>query len=210
MRRVMLAAVAAVPVVLLAIAGCSSSSSSTIPAAMHGTETLSAEVTGSAAAANFNSGSNAPLDFPEGTFAGPVATTVKPFALKGNSDVGNVTWATPAGTVTVFHKAAPGYTNNNTAPPPATWVKTGTTCGFTATFSKGTFAYVPGKSTGEFARLSGTGTYLVTAQGSAPLKSGKTACSFLTIGKITGSGAEIKFTATAPVTLKPASATPAA
>ena len=188
---------------------CTSSSSSTIPAVTHGTETLTATVTGADAAANLNSNSNAPLTFPEGTWAGPVATTLKPFSLGGNTNQGDASWTTPAGRSTVFHKSAPGYTNQN-APPPATWKKTGTTCGFTATFSKGAFSFLPAKSTGEFARLTGTGTYVVTAQGSAALKSGDSgkACSFLTISKITDSGAEIHFTATAPVTLKPETATP--
>ena len=196
--------------VALTAAACTSSSSSTIPAVTHGTETLTATVTGADAAANLNSGSSAPLNFPEGTWNGPVATTLKPFSLGGgNTNQGNTSWTTPAGRSTVFHKNGPGYTNQN-APPPATWKKTGSTCGFTATFSKGAFSFLPAKSTGEFARLSGTGTYILTAQGSAPLKSGDSAkaCSFLTIGKITDSGAEIHFTATAPVTLKPETATP--
>lgn len=191
----------------LATAACSSSSSSSTPAApLTGTETLTAEVTGSAAAANFNSNSNAPLDFPEGTWTGPVATSIKPFALTGNSNAAaDVLWATPDGSVTVYHSAnqAPGASNPN-SPPPATWTKTGTDCTFSATFSKGAFMYVPSKSTGTWARLSGTGTYLVVAQGTAPLASGKTTCSFTTIGKVADSGAKITFTATAPVTLKPA------
>lgn len=195
----------AVALALLLAAACSSSSSSSKPAApLTGTETLSATVTGAAAAANLNnSNSSAPLDFPEGVWDGLVNTTVKPFALGGNSNAGNVHWATPAGTVTVYHASAPGYTSQN-APPPATWVKTGTDCTAHATLSKGTFALVPAQSTGEFARLSGTGSYALVAQFTAPLTAGKTVCSFSDIGKITDNGALIAFTATAPATLKPA------
>jgi len=192
----------------LTTAACSSSSSSTPAAPTTGTETLNAVLTGSAAAANLNSSSNAPLTFPEATWEGLIATTLKPFAL-GGGNAGDVHWATPAGTTTVYHAPAKGFTNEN-APPPVTWTKSGTDCTFSGPASKGTFAYVPSKSTGEFARLSGTGTYLLTVQGTAPFKSGDAskACSFATIGSVTDSGAKFDFTATAPVTLKPETATP--
>jgi hypothetical protein len=209
LRRTTLAAIAAALVIPLAAAACSSSSSSSSPAApTTGTETLTATVTGSAAAANLNnSNTNAPLDFPEAVWTGLIATSLKPFTLGGNGNApGDVHWATAAGTSTVYHAPAAGYTNSN-APPPATWVKTGTDCSAHSTFSKGSFAYVPSKSTGEFARLSGSGTYTLIAQFTAPLMPGKTTCSFATIGKIVDSGAKIVFTGTAPATLKPASAT---
>lgn len=195
--------------VSITAAACTSSSSSTIPQMTHGTEIMTAEVTGSAAAANLNSSSNnAPLDFPDGvTWTGPVETSLKPFALGGPNN-GSAHWATPAGTLSVYHQSAPGYSNNNNQPPPATWTKTGTTCGFSTTFDKGAFRYVPGQSTGTWKRVTGTGTYLLTAQGSAPLKSGKTTCTFDNIGKVSDSGALIKFTATAPITLAPETATP--
>jgi len=193
-------------VVLIVTAACSSSSS-TPAQPKTGTETLNAVVTGAEAAANLNSNSNAPLSFPEGTWAGLIATTLKPFSLGGgNANQGDASWTTPAGRSTVFHKNAPGYSNNSA--PPVTWAKSGADCTGHATFSKGAFQFLPGKSTGEFARLTGTGTYLVTAQFTAPLKSGKTTCTFATIGKITDSGAKIDFTATAPATLKPETATP--
>ena len=206
MRRSPATLFAAAAAAAIALAGCSSSSSSSTPAApMTGTETLNAVVTGSAAAANLNSTNpNAPLDFPEATWTGPIATTLKPFAL-GSGNAGDVHWATPAGTTTVYHAPAKGFTNEN-APPPVTWTKSGTDCAFSGPASKGVFSYVPSKSTGEFARLSGTGTYLLTVQGVAPLKSGDAskACSFATIGAIRDDGAKFDFTATAPVTLKPA------
>ena len=187
----------------LTAAGCSSSSSTTPAQPTTGTETLNAVVTGSAAAANLNSNSNAPLTFPEGTWTGLIATSLKPFALGGgNANAGDAHWATPAGTSTVYHKNAPGFTNNST--PPVTWVKNGTDCSGSATFSKGTFSFLPKNSTGEFARLTGTGTFTVTAQFTAPLASGKTTCAFQNIGKIIDNGAKIDFTATAPAVLKPA------
>jgi hypothetical protein len=205
-----LPAVTAALILSLAAAACSSSSSSSKPAQpVSGTETLNAVVTGSAAAANFNnSNPNAPLDFPEMTWTGLIATSVKPFTLGGNSNKGNAHWATPAGTSTVYHAAAAGYTNSNGPPPGAHWTKSGTDCTFSVVFSKGTFQFLPAMSTGEFARLSGTGTYAVTAQGTAPLTAGKTTCSFPNIGNVIDSGAKIDFTATAPAILKPASASP--
>ena len=210
MRRTRLAAVAVALAIPLAAAACSSSSSSSSPAApMTGTETLNAVVTGSAAAANLNnSNPNAPLDFPEAVWTGPVATTLKPFTLGGSANKGYVHWATPAGTVTVYHASAPGYGSSNAPPPGVIWTKHGTECSFSVAFDKGTFAYVPAQSTGTWARLSGTGSYAVTAQGTAPLASGKTTCAFPNLGKFTDSGAKIDFTATAPATLKPESATP--
>ena len=207
MRRSPATLFAAAAAAAIALAGCSSSSSSSTPAApMTGTETLTATAAGSQAAANLNNpNNNAPIDFPEATWTGPVATTLKPFALGGNSNKGDVHWATPAGTVTVYHASAPGYANPNAPPPGVAWTKNGTDCTFAVTFDKGTFTYVPSQSTGEFARLSGSGSYAVHAQGTAPLTSGKTTCSFPNIGNVTDSGAKIDFTATAPVTLKPAS-----
>lgn len=177
--------------------------------AQTGTETLTAIDTGAQAAANLNSNSNAPLTFPEGAnWTGLITTSLKPFSLGGNSAKGNAHWATPDGTTTVYHASAAGFTNPN-APPPASathWVKSGTDCSLTVTFSKGTFQFLQAMSTGKFAQLSGTGTYTVTAQGVAPLKSGDTSkpCSFATIGNIKDGGAKIDFTATAPAILHPA------
>jgi hypothetical protein len=202
-RPIMLAALAAV-----ALATACSSSSSSTATAQTGTETLTAVVTGSEAASQLNSNSNAPLTFPEGTWTGLIATTLKPFSLGGNSVKGTAHWATPDGTTTVYHAAAAGFTNNN-APPPASathWVKSGTDCSLTVTFSKGTFQFLPAQSTGKFAQLSGTGTYTVVVQGVAPLKSGDASkpCGFNTIGNIKDGGAMITFTATAPAVLHPA------
>lgn len=190
----------------MAIALACSSSSSTPAAPKTGTETLHAEVTGADAAANLNSNSNAPLTFPEGTWTGLISTSIKPFSLGGGSaSQGDAHWATPDGTSTVFHKDAPGFTSNSA--PPVKFTKNGSECTGDATFSKGAFQFLPGKSTGEFARLSGTGTYIATAHFTAPVKSGKT-CAFASLGKISDTGARIDFTATAPATLKPETATP--
>jgi hypothetical protein len=194
----------------LAVAACSSSSSSTpkssstgsASASKSGTETLTAAVTGSAAAANLNnSNPNAPLNFTKAVWTGPVATSVAPFVLGGDGNKpGDVTWTTPAGKVTVYHAPAAGYTNNN-APPPAVWTKSGTTCHFTSTFSKGSFHYVSG--TGQFAGATGgTGSYVLTAVGSAPLDAGKTVCSFPNVGNVTADGAAITFVATGPLAVK--------
>jgi hypothetical protein len=192
-----------------AVAGCSSSSSSTAaakatPSTMTGTQTLTAIVTGSAAAANLNStSSTAPLKFPEAVWAGPVNTTVKPFTLPGNGGNGaaTVTLVTPVGSAKVHHSAnqVPGANNPN-QPPPATWSKSGTTCYFTTTFSKGTGTFLGG--TGKFAGATGTFTYLVSAQGYVPLKSGQTKCGFTTTGNVENNGAKISFLVSGPLTVK--------
>ena len=197
---------------VLAIAGCTSSSSSTAkaktsaPVTTSGTETLTAVAAGAAAAANLNNNSsNAPLTFPEGVWTGPVAVTVKPFTLPGNGGNGaaTVTLDTPAGNATVHHSAneAPGASNPN-EPPPATWSKAGKTCYFVTTFSKGTVTFESG--TGKFAGATSAaaGTYLVTAQGYAPLKSGDTKCSFTTTSPVEDNGAQVKFTASFPIKVK--------
>jgi len=196
---------------VLAIAGCSSSSTSTakaktsVPATTSGTETLTAVTTGAPAAANLNSSSNAPLTFPHGIWTGPVAVTVTPFTLPGSggSDgnaAATVTLDTPAGNVTVHHSAnqAPGASNTN-APPPATWSLAGKTCWFTTTFSKGTVQFLSGTGKFKGATSPAPGTYLVTAQGYAPLKSGQTKCGFNTTGPVEDDGAQIKFVAAFPL-----------
>jgi hypothetical protein len=183
-------------------AACSSSSSSSGP--MSGTETISAVVSGSEAASQLNSNSNAPLTFPTGTWTGVVATSISPFTLGGGpASSGFGHWATPEGTNTVYHVAGAGYTNPN-APPPASatkWVKNGTDCSLTVMFSKGFYFLVPDMSTGKFATLDGEGAYSVVAQGIAPLKSGDSTkpCSFATIGPFGNDGAKITFNASGPV-----------
>lgn len=194
----------------LAAAGCSSSSSSSAkptpsPTSTSGTESLTAVDTGSAAADNLNSNSNAPLTFPEGVWAGPVNVTIKPFKLPGSNGNGaaTVTFVTPDGNLMLHHSAnqVPGASNPN-QPPPATWVRHGTQCYFSTTFSKGTFTFLSG--TGKFAgaHSPAPGTYLVTAQGYAPLKGSSTTCSFSTTGSVEKDGAEIKFLATGPITVR--------
>ena len=195
-----------------ALAGCSSSGStsaktttSASPSAsvMTGTETLTATVTGSAAAANLNnSNPNAPLNFTKAVWTGPVATSVAPFVLGGNGNKpGNVTWTTPAGKITVYHAPAPGSASSSSTPPPAIWKLTGTTCHFTSTFARGSFHYVSG--TGKFAGAAGgTGRYILTAVGSAPLSSGKTTCSFPNVGNVASTGAAVTFVAAGPMTVR--------
>ena len=133
------------------------------------------------------------------TLSGPVATVIKPFGLKGNGNgAADVSWTTPDGTLTVHHSA--NQVGNN---PVGHFTLKGTTCYFTTTFSKGTFNYVPSKSTGTWAKVTqhGTGHYMVTAAGSAPLSKGKTSCTFSNIGAVQSSGAKIAFAAAAPVTV---------
>jgi hypothetical protein len=206
MRRITLAA----PLVLaLGLAACSSSgSTSAPPTTAHsptairsptaGTETLSAAMVGKAAADNLNSSSNAGPVFPRGTWAGPVATTATPLPLgNGGNGPGYASWTTPDGKVTVYHSA-----NDIKGNPSPAWTKVGNACHFTAAFSKGAFSYVPTKSTGLWARVTGTGTYLITAQGNASLNPGKTTCSNNNTGSVLDNGAKITFLATAPVTVR--------
>jgi len=199
-------AVAAALLVPLA-AACSSSSSSPAatathssasPSAMTGTETLKAVVTGSAAAANFNSSNNnAPLMFPQASLTGPVVTVIKPFVLKGSgNEAGTVTWTTPDGTIAIYHSAV---ANSNVQP---VYTKKGDVCYFKALFGNGTFHYVPASSTGKWASVTGSGKYSINAVGASPLNAGKTTCSNNNTGNVMSSGAAITFLAVAPVTVK--------
>ena len=166
---------------------------------MGGTETLTASLTGKAAAANLNSNSNAPLSFPEGTLAGPVSATIIPMVLGGgNSCTGHTTWLTSQGPLAVTHTSQPAYCAKNNAPPPMTWTENTKTrtCHFDAVFSKGTFAELGGK----FAATTWHGTYLVTASGNAKLDKGKKTCGFSTVGNIENTGAGIAFSASGPMT----------
>jgi len=206
MRRITLAAPLALA---LGLAACSSSgSTSAPPTAAHsptatrslttGTETLSAALVGKAAADGLNSSSNAGPVFPRGTWTGPVATIVTPLPLgNGGNGPGYTSWTTPDGRVTVYHAA-----NAIKGNPSPVWAKAGNACHFTAAFSKGAFSYVPSKSTGLWARVTGTGTYLITAQGNASLNAGKTTCSNNNTGNVLDNGARITFLATAPVTVR--------
>jgi len=208
MRQTMLAAAVAAFVIVLA--ACSSSSSSSSPAAtathsssspsaMTGTETLKAELSGSAAAQMLNSNSNAGPVFPAGIWTGPVAVVLKPLKLgNGGNKAGTVSWVTSVGTATVYHSA--NTVGQNVSP---VWTKVGDACHFTAVFSKGTFHYVPAQSTGKWAGVSGSGVYTLAAQGVATLNSGKTTCSNNTTGNVENEGARVSFLAVAPVTVTP-------
>ena len=190
---------AAAAVAAAALAACSSSSSSTTAAPVKGTETLSAAVTGQAAAANLNSSSNAPLSFASAALTGPVPATITPFVLGGgNAPTGTVTWKTSAGSLTVYHADSPAFVkiNKSGAPPPATWTQAGKTCHFSTVFDAGTFRQV-----GKFAgATSWSGAFKITASGYAPLAKGKTACGFTTTGPVEASGASIVFSAAGPLT----------
>jgi hypothetical protein len=192
-------ALAGLSIAGLAVAACSSSgsSSSASTTTTSGTETLHGTDTGSGAAGQLNSNSNAPLQFPVFTYSGPVNLTVKPFTLpSGNGPSGTNTL--PGG-LRVHHVSALPSSSSN-APPPATWTLKGGNCYFTATFDKGSYTVVTG-STGKFAGATGHGSYLVTATGSAPLAKGKTTCSFSSTGPVSTQGASITFSASGPLTV---------
>jgi len=192
-------ALAGLSIAGLAVAACSSSSSTaTTTTTTSGIETLHGADTGSTAAANLNSNSNAPLQFPEFTYSGPVNLTVKPFTLPGGNG--------PSGTNTLpgglrVHHVSSLPSSSSNAPPPTTWRLKGGNCYFTATFDKGNYTVVSG-STGKFAGATGHGSYLITATGWAPLAKGKTACSFSSIGPVSSQGASIVFAGSGPLTVK--------
>ena len=165
---------------------------------VHGTETLSAALSGKSAAANLNSNSSAPLSFPKGTLSGPVSSSITPFVLKGSGNkAADVTWTTTVGNLTIYHSASQG---GNAQP---TWTLKSGVCYFKADFGHGTFNYVPSKSTGTWARVSGKGKFTINAVGAAPLSKGKTTCSQNSTGNVMTSGAAITFAAVAPVALSP-------
>jgi hypothetical protein len=196
---VTIAALAGVSIAGISVAACSTSSSSTAttPTTTSGVETLHGAVTGSAAAANLNSNSNAPLQFPVFTYSGPVNLTVKPFTLPGNGASGTNTL--PGG-LRVHHVSTLPASSSN-APPPAKWTLKGGNCYFAATFDKGNYSVVSG-STGKFAGATGHGSYLITVTGSAPLAKGKTTCSFTSIGPVSAQGASIAFAGGGPLKVK--------
>ena len=182
----------------VAVAACSTSSSTATTTTISGTETLHGADTGSTAAAALNSNSNAPLQFPVFTYSGPVNMTVKPFTLPNNNG--------PSGTNTLpgglrVHHVSTLPSSSSNAPPPATWTLKDGNCYFIATFDKGNYTVVAG-STGKFAGATGHGSYLITATGSAPLASGKTTCSFSTIGPLSTHGASVTFSGKGPLTVK--------
>lgn len=193
---------------LAACSSASSSSSASHPSASASAataspvtiETLYGRVTGSAAASQLNSNSNAPLKFPVFTYNGVVQLTVSPFALPGGPGPGGTN--TLPGGLRVHHVSSqPAAVSNGTAPPPATWTYSGGRCSFVATFDKGTYTIAPG-STGKFAGATGHGTYLITATGSAPAAS-RSDCSFTSkgFGPVGSPGASITFTASGPLTV---------
>jgi hypothetical protein len=196
MKRLL--AVTSLAAAAMALCACSSSSSTTTAMPTGGTETLSAAVTGAAAAANLdNSNPNAPLVLGHATLSGPVSGTITPFTLGGNSSKGTITWLTTAGPLTVFHRSSEPASAKN-APPPATWVKSGSECHFSTVFDTGTFSQVGGP----LVATTWSGTYKITAEGTAPLDRGKTACSWTTTGNAQDTGAAITFTASGPMTVK--------
>jgi hypothetical protein len=208
MNRIITTTALAVGSATIGLAACSTASQTvapaaatakpSTPAAISGTEILHGADTGAAAAANLNSNSNVPLSFPVFTYSGPVNLTVKPFTLPSSN--GRSGTNTLPGGLRLHHVSSLPASSTN-GPPPATWIRTGDSCSFVATFDKGTYTVVSG-STGKFAGATGHGSYLITATGTAPLAKGKTSCAFPNTGNVSTQGASIIFAASGPITLK--------
>ncbi len=185
--------VAAFGMALLA-AGCGSTSST-----KSGTETLSASITGSKAVSLLESqNSNAPLVFPEMTWAGVVSTTAHTVNLGGGSNGGEHTFETPAGDFAVVH-----FSKNANGVGSATGPVNGA-CTFKQAMS-GTYTVVTDKSTGSFKGATGHGEFSVTFGGTGPIQAKATTCSVGNNGpNVSGiKSASIVFRASGPLTVKP-------
>ncbi len=174
------------------VAGCGSTSST-----KSGTETFGASITGSKAIATLESHSNAPLVFPEMTWAGVVSTTAHDVALGGAGN-GEHTFETPAGDFAVTHAS----TNPNGAES-ATGPLNGV-CAFKDVMS-GTYTAVTDKSTGSFKGATGHGDFALTISGTGPIQAKATTCSVSKNGpNVSGiKSASIVFKASGPLTVKP-------
>jgi len=163
-----------------------------------GTETLTAVVSGAAAANQLNSNSNAPPSFPSMVFSGPVDTSISNFTL-GNSKkkTGTHTFVTPAGNFTITHTV-----KSKGQDQPSVTGKTGSTCYFKQSFGTGSYTVDGSKSTGKFAGATGSGTYALTIVAAADLSPGKTTCTANNTGNVLPTGASITFKASGPLTLK--------
>ena len=174
-------------------AGCGSTSST-----KSGTETLSASITGSKAVAALESqSSNAPLVFPEMTWAGVVSTTAHAVSLGGGGNGGEHTFETLAGGFAVTHVKNPN--GEGSASGPVNGV-----CAFKEATS-GTYTVVPDKSTGSFKGATGHGDFALTFSGTGPIQAKATTCSVGNNGpNVSGiKSASIAFKASGPLTVRP-------
>ena len=174
-------------------AGCGSSSST-----KSGTETLSASITGSKAVAMLESqNSNAPLVFPEMTWAGVVAATAHAVNLGGGGNGSEHTFETTAGNFAVVH-VSPNPNGVFTATGPVNGL-----CTF-QNVTSGTYTVVPDKSTGSFKSATGQGNFAVTLSGTGPIQAKATKCSVGNNGpNISGvKSASVVFKASGPLTVK--------
>jgi hypothetical protein len=188
-------AVAGAIALAIGLAACSSSGSSS---GTSGTETLTGEASGTAAANQLNSNSNAPLAFQTLVFTGPVATSMSnPSLGSGKSATATHTFVTPAGNFTVTRTV----TSKGQAQPSVT-AKTGSTCYFKQNAGGGTYTVDGSKSTGKFAGATGSGTFATTIVAAADLLPGKTTCTTDNTGNVIPKGASITFKASGPLTLK--------
>ena len=194
MKRTTFAAIAAVPLALLA-AACSSSSSSTAsgsathsatPTAtsMAGTETMKGTITGKAVLAN-----SATYHL---VLGGPVATTGTWTSPNGTATKVTTTFKTPVGNF-VVNANAPDANN-----PPTSVNKS--TCYFKSTIHV-TYVVNGALSTGKFAGATGSGTATVLFAAYAPKKSNGT-CNESNSAQPLANGAISTFSSSGPLTVK--------
>ena len=192
-------------VVLAAAVGACSSPTSSISASpkatatpISGTETLTATLTGAAAAEWLNGYGSAPPSFASLVFTGPVDTTVSgPVSVgSGNATTATHTFVTPAGNLTVQYTA-----KTTGGGQPTVTGRSGTTCYFRLDGGTGTYTVLGSESTGRFAGATGHGTYALTILTAASMLPDKTFCDLLS-GNVPAKGTSVTFKASGPLTLK--------
>ena len=179
--------------------GSSASSSSATATAVpkSGTETITATLTGGAAANYLNGNGSTQPSVPSLVFTGPVSTTANgPVTLGGSTaKTATRTFVTPAGNLTVRRTVK----TSDSQPVPAG--NRGKTCYFAAR-STGVYTVVRSQSTGKFAGATGGGTYITTIALGADLMPGRTTCAVDNVGNVIPKGTLITFRASGPLTLK--------
>ena len=124
-------------------------------ASSSGTETLTAVISGAAAANFLNSNSNNPAVFPSLVFSGPVDTSTSNVTL-GNSKKAKAThtFVTPVGNFVVTRGA-----KSKAQAQPSVTSQSGNTCYFKQNGGGGKYKVDGSKSTGKFAGATGSGTF---------------------------------------------------
>lgn len=167
-------------------------------ASSSGTETLTAVVSGPAAAKLLNSNGNPALTFPSAVFSGPVNTSTGNVTLgNGKKSAATHTFVTPAGNFVVDRTA-----KNKGQPQPSVTGKSGSTCYFKQNGGGGSYTVDGSKSTGKFAGATGSGTFTITIVAAADLLPGKTTCTANNTGNVLPTAASITFKASGPLTIK--------